>query len=87
MKEGRGASEIELRTDLDQAPGKNLKNVLPGGAVAVVDSQHAVRVEQVQEIDRDVRARAADVEQLANAKIDLIDAVGYSRPGNNRLTC
>ena len=78
-KEVAMLQKIELRTHFDQASGKNLQDVLPGGAVAVVDSQHAVRVEQVQHIDTRLQSvgplelKGASESQVELAETFLVD--------------
>ena len=44
-------------------------------AIILLERCAGVGVEEIQQIDGDVRARAADVEKLADAEVDLIDAV------------
>src|SRR5262245_38846945 len=75
---GLRVSEVELNTQLRDPRRDDRGRLQPAGAcldVALVVGRHRARVEDVEQIEPDVGARAAESQELCHAEIDLIDSV------------
>src|SRR5579871_4410556 len=73
--------ELELQTQLRKSGGHFRRRREPGPACyeRLVVTEDRVRVQQIVDIDADRRSRAANLEDLSESDVDLVDAIAVQQ--------
>src|SRR3954467_1812424 len=69
------SSEVQLRAELEQASGQDLRGRQPGRTVPGVDPENRAAVEQIVEVHGRLDAHVPQTDTLGDAEVDLMHSI------------